>query len=45
METNVMQIMAMPDFVNVKWIKSDSAKFIPKQNYDLMFRALALLQG
>jgi len=25
------------DFVNVKWIKSDSAKFIPKQKYDLMF--------
>lgn len=25
------------DFVNVKWIKSDSSKFIPKQKYDLMF--------
>jgi len=25
------------DFVNVKWIKADSSKFIPKQNYDLMF--------
>lgn len=25
------------DFVNVKWIQSDSAKFIPKQKYDLMF--------
>lgn len=25
------------DFVNVKWIKSDSSKFTPKQNYDLIF--------
>ena len=25
------------DFVNVKWIKADSSKFIPKQKYDLMF--------
>lgn len=25
------------DFVNVKWIKSDSAKFKPKQKYDLVF--------
>jgi hypothetical protein len=25
------------DFVNVKWIKSDSAKFKPKQKYDLIF--------
>lgn len=25
------------DFVNVKWIQSDSSKFIPKQKYDLMF--------
>lgn len=25
------------DFVNVKWIKADSSKFVPKQNYDLMF--------
>lgn len=25
------------DFPNVKWIKSDSSKFIPKQKYDLMF--------
>ena len=25
------------DFVNVKWLKSDSSKFIPKQNYDLIF--------
>jgi hypothetical protein len=25
------------DFVNVKWIKSDSSKFKPKQKYDLIF--------
>lgn len=25
------------DFVNVKWIKSDSSKFKPKQKYDLVF--------
>jgi hypothetical protein len=25
------------DFVNVKWIQSDSSKFVPKQKYDLMF--------
>lgn len=25
------------DFVNVKWIKADSSKFVPKQKYDLMF--------
>ena len=25
------------DFVNVKWIKSDTSKFTPKQNYDLIF--------
>lgn len=25
------------DFPNVKWIQSDSSKFIPKQKYDLMF--------
>jgi hypothetical protein len=25
------------EFVNVKWIKSDSSKFIPKQKYDLVF--------
>lgn len=25
------------DFYNVKWIKSDSSKFIPKQKYDLIF--------
>jgi len=25
------------DFVNVKWIKSDSAQFKPKQKYDLVF--------
>lgn len=25
------------DFVNVKWIKSDSSKFQPKQKYDLVF--------
>jgi len=25
------------DFPNVKWIKSDSAKFKPKQKYDLVF--------
>lgn len=25
------------DFYNTKWIQSDSSKFIPKQNYDLIF--------
>lgn len=25
------------DFYNTKWIKSDSSKFTPKQNYDLIF--------
>jgi hypothetical protein len=25
------------DFYNTKWIKSDSSKFVPKQNYDLIF--------
>ena len=25
------------DFVNVKWLKSDTSKFTPKQNYDLIF--------
>ena len=25
------------DFYNTKWIKADSSKYVPKQNYDLMF--------
>jgi uncharacterized protein YutE (UPF0331/DUF86 family) len=25
------------DFENVKWVKSDSSKYIPEKNYDLMF--------
>jgi hypothetical protein len=25
------------EFYNTKWIKADSSKYIPKQNYDLMF--------